>query len=185
MGLSFTIALGLRQRSQSQVRVPLSQIRDSPNLGGQVPVFISLEEQGGPAISPGTGFPFRRLLGLAGLRWRYSAPPPHGCLTASLLQSVLLITTRHGPHRKHRSSIVAYMSVAAETCLPNRCLETGCIAQFFYCCVRVCCGRYLATAATYTVTAYQRVYTPQCHYARDNNITYQLRYVLRYSRVLH
>jgi hypothetical protein len=24
-------------------------------------------------------FPFRRLLRLAGLRWRYSAPPPHGC----------------------------------------------------------------------------------------------------------
>jgi hypothetical protein len=26
-------------------------------------------------------FPFRRLLGLAGLRWRYSTPPPHGILT--------------------------------------------------------------------------------------------------------
>jgi hypothetical protein len=25
---------------------------------------------------PGTGFPFRRLLRLAGLRWRYSNPPP-------------------------------------------------------------------------------------------------------------
>jgi hypothetical protein len=24
-------------------------------------------------------FPFRRLLRLAGLRWRYSTPPPHGC----------------------------------------------------------------------------------------------------------
>jgi hypothetical protein len=30
-------------------------------------------------------FPFRRLLWLAGLRWRYSTPPPHGyhCLTGS------------------------------------------------------------------------------------------------------
>jgi hypothetical protein len=27
-------------------------------------------------------FPFRRLLRLAGLRWRYSTPPPHGDLTA-------------------------------------------------------------------------------------------------------
>jgi hypothetical protein len=26
-------------------------------------------------------FPFRRLLRLAGLRWRYSTPPPHGILT--------------------------------------------------------------------------------------------------------
>jgi hypothetical protein len=44
----------------------LSQIRDSSNL----------EEQGGPVIPPGTGFPFRRLLRLAVLRWRYSTPPP-------------------------------------------------------------------------------------------------------------
>jgi hypothetical protein len=32
---------------------------DSPNLEGQVPVFISPQEQGGPDIPP--GFPFRRL----------------------------------------------------------------------------------------------------------------------------
>jgi hypothetical protein len=38
----------------------------------------SLEGQGGPVIAPGTGFYFRRLLRLAGLRWRYSNPPPHG-----------------------------------------------------------------------------------------------------------
>jgi hypothetical protein len=47
-GLSFTISAGPRQRSQSRVRVSwdydhilLSQIRDFPNLEGQVPVFIS------------------------------------------------------------------------------------------------------------------------------------------------
>jgi hypothetical protein len=46
--LSFTFAAGPRQRSHSHVRVPrhydhtlLSQIRGSPNLGGQVPIFIS------------------------------------------------------------------------------------------------------------------------------------------------
>jgi hypothetical protein len=60
LGLSFTIVTVPRQRSYSRVRVPwyfghtlLSQIRD---------------------------FPFRRLVLLAGLRWRYSAPPPHGIL---------------------------------------------------------------------------------------------------------
>jgi hypothetical protein len=47
MGLSFTIAAGPRQRSHCLVRIPrdsrllLSQIRDFPNLEGQVPVFIS------------------------------------------------------------------------------------------------------------------------------------------------
>jgi hypothetical protein len=48
MGLSSTIAAGPRQRSQSLVRVPrthdqilLSQIRDSPNIEGQIRVFIS------------------------------------------------------------------------------------------------------------------------------------------------
>jgi hypothetical protein len=32
----------------------------------------------GPVIPPGTGFPFRRLLRLAGLQWGYSNLPPHG-----------------------------------------------------------------------------------------------------------
>jgi hypothetical protein len=47
-GLPFTIAAGPRQRSHSRIRVPgardhilLSQIRDSPNLEGQVPIFVS------------------------------------------------------------------------------------------------------------------------------------------------
>jgi hypothetical protein len=34
------------------------------------------QEQGGPVIKPGTGFPLCRLLRLAGLHWRYSNPPP-------------------------------------------------------------------------------------------------------------
>jgi hypothetical protein len=33
---------------------------------------------GWPSIPPGTGFPFRRLLRLAGLLWRYSNPLQHG-----------------------------------------------------------------------------------------------------------
>jgi hypothetical protein len=36
------------------------------------------QEQGGPVIPPGTGFPFCRLLRLAGQRWRYSNPSPYG-----------------------------------------------------------------------------------------------------------
>jgi hypothetical protein len=39
-GLSFTIAAGPRQRSHSRDHILLSRVRDSPNLEGQVPVFI-------------------------------------------------------------------------------------------------------------------------------------------------
>jgi hypothetical protein len=47
--------------------------------------------------------------------------------TNSLLEIVLLVTSRHGPHRKHHSNIVASVFVGVETCLPNRCLEMGCV----------------------------------------------------------
>jgi hypothetical protein len=40
--------------------------------------YLYPQEQGGPVIPPGTGLTFRSLLRLAGLRWRYSTPPPHG-----------------------------------------------------------------------------------------------------------
>jgi hypothetical protein len=49
-----------------------------PQPGVPGPRIISNQEQGGPVIPPGTGFSFRRLLRLAGLRRRYSNPPPHG-----------------------------------------------------------------------------------------------------------
>jgi hypothetical protein len=55
-------------------------------------------------------FPFRRLLRLAGLQWRYSTPPPHG-----ILNLVSLLTPRHGPHRNTVPSLL------------------------YHCCVRVCC----------------------------------------------
>jgi hypothetical protein len=81
-GLSFAIAAGARQRSHSRAgsrwtrdHILLSQIRD---------------------------FPLRRLQRLAGLRWRYSTPPPHGILSTELDCSFL--TPRHEPHRKHPSS---------------------------------------------------------------------------------
>jgi hypothetical protein len=81
-GLQFTTA-DPRQRSHSWVRVP----RDSwpyftvsnsrlPQPGGPGPLIYIPQEEGGPVILPGTGFPFLRLLRLSGLRWRYSNPPP-------------------------------------------------------------------------------------------------------------
>jgi hypothetical protein len=56
----------------------LSQIWVSPKPGGPGPRIYIPQEQGGSDILPGTWFPFRHLLRLAGLRWRYSTPPPHG-----------------------------------------------------------------------------------------------------------
>jgi hypothetical protein len=72
-----SLAAGSRQHSHSQVRVPVSDSR-LPQPGGPGPRIYIPQVLGGPVILPGTGFPFRRLLRLAGLRWRYSTPPPHG-----------------------------------------------------------------------------------------------------------
>jgi hypothetical protein len=69
--LALASAVILRSEScGTHDHILLSQIRDCAKLEGQVPVFITL----------GTGFPFRRLLRLAGLRWRYSILPPHAFL---------------------------------------------------------------------------------------------------------
>jgi hypothetical protein len=57
-------------------------IWDSPNLEGQVPVFMSPRNRVAQLYPSGTGFPFCRLLQLAGLRRRYSNPPPFRELTA-------------------------------------------------------------------------------------------------------
>jgi hypothetical protein len=72
-------ALILRSEScKIHDHILLSQIRDSPQPEVPGPRIYMPQEQGGPVIPPGSGFPFRRLLRLAGLRWWYSTPPPHG-----------------------------------------------------------------------------------------------------------
>jgi hypothetical protein len=77
-GLPFTNAADLRQRNHSWVRVPLDSWLPQPR--GPRPRIYIPQEQGGQVVPPGTGFPFRHLLRLAGLRWRYSTSPPHGFL---------------------------------------------------------------------------------------------------------
>jgi hypothetical protein len=61
LALASAVILGSESRGTHD-HVLLAQIRDSPNLEDQVPYLYP----------PGTGFPFRRFLRLAGLRWRYS-----------------------------------------------------------------------------------------------------------------
>jgi hypothetical protein len=76
-------------------------------------------------------FPFRRLLRLAGSRWKYSTPPPRGWGISHYCP--LLITSRHGPQRTPRSS-VACVSFATGTCLPSRSLAT----VVYSCLLRIC-----------------------------------------------
>jgi hypothetical protein len=85
MGLSFIVAAGPRHRIHSQVLVPRDTwlhctVSDSRLLqpGGPGPRIYIPQEQGEQVITPDTGFPFRRLLRLAELRWRNSNPPTHG-----------------------------------------------------------------------------------------------------------
>jgi hypothetical protein len=95
MGVSFTIGAGPRQSSHSQVRLrrgswPHFTVSDSrlPSpLGPSSRIYI-LQEEGCPAVTPGIGFPFRHLLRLARLRWRYSNPPPYGIQLRQLRSSI-------------------------------------------------------------------------------------------------
>jgi hypothetical protein len=91
MGLWFTIAAGPRQR----VPVGLATIFSVSDLR----------------------LPFRRLLRLAGLRWRYSTLPPHG--RTILASTVLVIAPLHGATRKHCFQQYLYC------CMSIRCLETA------------------------------------------------------------
>jgi hypothetical protein len=124
--LPFTIAAGLWQRSHSWVRVP----RDSwpyftvthsklPQPGGPSPRIYVPQEQGGPVISLFVAF-----YDSQGCRRLLLASSPAGT------SENLLITYGHGPHIKHRSFIFALVSITAETCLPNRCSQTGCKSPF-------------------------------------------------------
>jgi hypothetical protein len=60
--------------SGTRDHILLSQIR-LPQRGGPGSHIYIPQEQGGPVISAGTGFPFLPLLRLAGLWWRYLNPP--------------------------------------------------------------------------------------------------------------
>jgi hypothetical protein len=133
MDLSFTTAAGPRQGSNSLVRVPRDSwscfaVSDSrlPQPGGpgsHIYIYIYIPQQGGPVIPSSTGFRFRRLLRLAGLRWRYSNPPPHG-------MTQILADPRVSPNRKHRSFLYAVstgmcLRRPAKGCLPRICYPSN------------------------------------------------------------
>jgi hypothetical protein len=91
--LCLTRAMILGSKSlRTHGHILLSHLR-LPQSGGQGPRIYILHKQGGPVVHPGTVFPFRRLLLLAGLRWRYSNPPPHG--SHRYVASYLAIIVNH------------------------------------------------------------------------------------------
>jgi hypothetical protein len=51
---------------------------DTPPTWRATSPYLHTQEQGGPVTPPGTGFAFHRLLRFAGIRRRYSNPPPRG-----------------------------------------------------------------------------------------------------------
>jgi hypothetical protein len=79
----------------------------------------SLETRDHILLSQFWDFPFRRLLRLAGSRWRYSTPPHTGMAERSHVSS-LFITARE-PHRDHRGQGLHYCS-SWMRCLGNRVL---------------------------------------------------------------
>jgi hypothetical protein len=140
MGLLFTIAAGPRQRSNSRVRVPrdswpcltVSNLR-LPQPAGSGPHIYIPQQQGGPVIPPGTAFPSRRLLHIAGLRWRHSTPPTHGFTDLANSKLVSVITSRNEQFRKHRSLL--YSDRFHGNILGKRYP----VAAVYTCLLRICC----------------------------------------------
>jgi hypothetical protein len=107
-GLPFTIAAGPRQGSRTRNHILLSQIRDSHNLEGQVPVFISHRNRVPQLYSQALGslivasYDSQGYGGVirthfhAGFSWnKFSFP-------------YSLISSRHGPRTENTPSIVAW-----------------------------------------------------------------------------
>jgi hypothetical protein len=76
--LIFASAVILRSESRGTHK-PYFSVSDKRLFqpGGPGSYIYIAEEQGGPVITPDTGFPFRCLLQHGRLRWRYLTPPPH------------------------------------------------------------------------------------------------------------
>jgi hypothetical protein len=82
-------------------------------------------------------FPFRRLLRLAGLRRRYSTPPPHGltaCVVDSLQDNSSARTPRKAPSSVVTNTCLLAPYLAMAICEPHR---KYLLRHWFYCCVCV------------------------------------------------
>jgi hypothetical protein len=78
LGLARAVTLGSKSRRTQTIFYSHLRLHQP---GGPGPRIYIPQKQGGLVIPPDTGFPFHRLLRLAGPRWRYSNPPSHGWAT--------------------------------------------------------------------------------------------------------
>jgi hypothetical protein len=149
MGLSFTFGASLARVPQESW--PHFTASDSrlPQPGGPGPHMCIPPGQDGPGIPPGTGFPFRRLLRLAGLRWKYSTPPPHGRSSHRTSERTYiehrlhhlfycLVTSRRTRklrvlHRKAVTYCCLLASPSNDWCLQSHLLATDLLRHNMYC----------------------------------------------------
>jgi hypothetical protein len=103
----------------------LSQIQDSPNLEGQVPIFITPRNRVTQLYPPSHWDPFSFLPRLAGL-WRYSTLPPHGLIIYSLGTEN---TTSNSSSTVPRACCLVMALVLCM--LWSCCLTTGMFAELF------------------------------------------------------
>jgi hypothetical protein len=106
----FTIVAAAIQCSHFSSQVPRESwsyciVSDStlPQPGGPGPRMYNPQEQDFPVISTNNGFPFRRLLPLAGQRWRCSNPPPHGRWIYFVLNLYLMLRADRRENTKSES----------------------------------------------------------------------------------
>jgi hypothetical protein len=91
------------------------------------------QEQVGPVISLGTGFPFRRLLPLAGLRWGYSNLLPR--VGSDWLKQLNYKSSLNSPSTdptENVSSIIACFLVTGETCPQSCSLAMAVVLSLIY-----------------------------------------------------
>jgi hypothetical protein len=69
-------------------------------------------------------------------------------LTTNWIARIVFFITTLQRQNRTKNTVFNNNSIVVEASLRIRCLETGCITPFFY-----CCGHYLVTAAAYRATA--------------------------------
>jgi hypothetical protein len=142
-GLPFTIAAGPRQCSHSRVEsrgtrdhILLSQVRHSPNLEGQVPVFIYPRDRLARLYPQSLG---------SLIVASYDSQGYSGGIRTRLHEGWIgqLNCLQHNSSARTPSKTQFFYCWARS--FPRvSCLKIYCITPFYWC---VCCGRYLAATA--------------------------------------